>query len=88
MTAIIVAITGGSGVQYGLRLVQRLVEMQVDVHLIVSESARKVMSFEVDYDYESIIQSAKYLYDLDDIAADIASGTHINDGMVIVPEGL
>ncbi len=44
--AISVAWTGASGAGYGLKLVQVLLQQQVDVHLMVSDAARVVLATE------------------------------------------
>lgn len=43
-----VAITGASGVQYGLRLVQCLIEAQAQVLLLISRAAQVVIATETD----------------------------------------
>ncbi|MFV2015632.1 MAG: flavoprotein, partial [Candidatus Heimdallarchaeota archaeon] len=70
---LIVAISGASGVQYGLRLVELLIASDIEVDLVVSDSARKVMNLELDFDPQSIINSATQVYDTKDIGAKIAS---------------
>ncbi len=82
---LIIAISGASGVQYGLRLVELLIASGNEVDLVVSESARRVMELEIDFDPNPIINSATQIYDTNDIGAKIASGTHPSDGMIIVP---
>jgi 4-hydroxy-3-polyprenylbenzoate decarboxylase len=82
---IIVGISGASGVQYGLRLVEILISKNCVVDLVVSNGARKVMELELDFDPYPIINSATQVYDINDIGAKIASGTHPSDGMVIIP---
>ncbi len=82
---IVLGITGGSGAQYGLRILEVLRSLGHDVDLVVSNGARKVMELEVGGDWESRLSVATVEYDLGDIAAPIASGTNQNDGMVIAP---
>ncbi len=82
---IVLGITGGSGAQYGLRILEVLRSLGHDVDLVVSNGARKVMELEVGGDWESRLSVATVEYDLGDIAAPIASGTNKNDGMVIAP---
>ena len=82
---LILALTGGSGVQYGLRLLQVLHQQNHIIDLVVSNGARKVMEVEVGKDAMQILTLADHTYNNDDIGAKIASGTHPNDGMVIVP---
>jgi len=47
---IIVGMTGASGAAYGLRLIQRLVEADVCVHLLLSDAARVVLKQECALD--------------------------------------
>lgn len=82
---LIVGITGGSGAQYGLRLIEVLVELGHQVDLVISDGGKKVMELEVTSDYSSILDLATEQYDIKDIGAPIASGTHPNDGMIIIP---
>ena len=82
---IVLGITGGSGAQYGLRILEVLRSLGHDVDLVVSNGARKVMELEVGGDWESRLSVATVEYALGDIAAPIASGTNQNDGMVIAP---
>ncbi len=48
MSGVSVALTGASGLQYGLRLVQTLAEAGETVHLLVSDAARVVAGLETD----------------------------------------
>ncbi len=82
---IILAITGASGIQYGLKSLETLVKLKHEVHLVVSDGAKKVMQIEYTGDYNALLDLAHYNYDLKDIGASIASGTHKNDGMIISP---
>lgn len=47
--AIALAITGASGAQYGLRLLERLVAADRDVQLMISKAARIVIGTETDW---------------------------------------
>lgn len=82
---IIVAISGASGVQYGLRLIDVLSDLGHQVDVVISDGARKVMSYEIDYPFQSILERATAQYDIHDIGAAIASGTHPTNGMIIAP---
>lgn len=48
MSRVSVAITGASGIPYGLRLVQALAAADEEVHLLVSEAGRAVAGLEAD----------------------------------------
>lgn len=82
---IILAITGASGIQYGLRTLETLISMDHEVNLIVSESAIKVMDVEYGENFNEVLRLATLTFDQNDIGASIASGTHKNDGMIISP---
>ena len=79
----IVALTGASGQIYGFRLVERLAKV-AEVHVIVSESAKKTMEVE-GVSLEDLKRHAYRLYDDGDITAPLSSGTFRHDGMVVAP---
>ncbi|ODS43067.1 MAG: aromatic acid decarboxylase [Candidatus Altiarchaeales archaeon IMC4] len=77
---IIVAVTGASGVVIAKRVLESL--SGHEVHLIVSENAKKVMKYErVEID-ENLCKKS---YSENDMAALIASSSFAVDAMVIVP---
>lgn len=94
-----IAITGASGVIYGVRLVEVLVEKKIPLYLTVSSSGAVVLKEEMDLDlgkreeWESRLM--KYLgpssrglihyLDERDLAAPISSGSHKIRGVVICP---
>lgn len=82
---LIVAMSGGSGAQYGLRLIETLRKQNHDVDLVVSDGARRVLDLEVGGNYDRILNQATEIHEISDIGASIASGTHPNDGMIIIP---
>lgn len=95
MKEIIVAVTGASGAQYAIKLLQALVDKGCRVHLTISEAGAKVLKHEMEIDIDLNDFSAVALtcrttaqisyYHYDDIAAPIASGTFPVDAMVIIP---
>jgi 4-hydroxy-3-polyprenylbenzoate decarboxylase len=83
---IIVGISGASGPHYGVRLVEVLREhTDVEIHLILSRGARATIEFEMERDPDSIVELAHVVHDERNLAASIASGTFVTDGMVIAP---
>jgi len=82
---IVVGISGASGVQYGIRLLQALREKGCITHLIITDSARKIMEIETDFQPEDVERLASYVYAPWDFAAPIASGSHPIDAMVVIP---
>lgn len=90
----IVALTGASGVIYGVSLVRNLLARGDEVHMVVSEPACLVMKQELGWDLEDppemrlrqyFTEEKLFLYNNSDIAARLASGSFITDGMVIIP---
>lgn len=94
---VVVAITGASGVVYGQRLVEVLVESDIDVHLTISDSARIVakheLGLEIDLEDFSLSQllpdrelkrGVEYHY-YKDFMTPIASGSFRTRGMVVCP---
>jgi 4-hydroxy-3-polyprenylbenzoate decarboxylase len=78
----IVAITGCSGIRYGVRLLE---ELEGEKELIVSEMGKKVLEQETDLGYEDMDDMAEEVYEDDDLFAPPASGTHKVDAMIICP---
>ncbi len=94
MPKYIVALTGASGVIYGINLTAELLSRGFEVHLICSDAARLVMEQELTWVFDSSLEVTlnKYLpegklffYTNDAIASSIASGSFLIDGMVIIP---
>ncbi|AGK60236.1 polyprenyl P-hydroxybenzoate and phenylacrylic acid decarboxylase [Archaeoglobus sulfaticallidus PM70-1] len=84
MKKIVVAITGASGQIYGLRLLQKLKELDVETHVIVSNPAIITMKYE-GVDLEDIKDLSDHFYSTSDISSRLASGSFKHDGMVIAP---
>ena len=90
---IIVAITGASGTILGERLVKNLVKIRDEtnlireIHLIISESAKKVAEYEGfdEYGIKNLMSIADYCYMEDEIDAKIASSSYTIDAMVVIP---
>ena len=82
---IVIGISGASGAQYGIRLLEVLSEMDIDTHLVLTEAAKKIIAVETDYASEDIEDMATAVYDEKDFTAPIASGSHPFEGMIIAP---
>jgi flavin prenyltransferase len=82
---IAVGISGASGVQYGVRLLQVLQEKGSITHLVMTDSARKIIEIETSSSPEEVAKLASFCYASDDFAAPFASGSHLFDGMVVIP---
>ena len=83
---IIVGISGASGVLLGYRLLQALKNNPaVETHLVVSEGAVRNVALETSLLMSEVEDMANIVYSNANLAADIASGSFVTDGMVIVP---
>jgi flavin prenyltransferase len=82
---IIVGISGATGPQYGIRLLQVLGELGVETHLVLSHASRRNIALESDWAAEDVERLAFRCYDVDDVGAAIASGSFLTDGMVVAP---
>ncbi len=77
---LIVAITGASGVIYGLRLIEILREKKIKYFCMVSDAAKKIISHEVGGS-ELVVKCIEE----NKIDAEPASGSSRMDGMIIIP---
>jgi flavin prenyltransferase len=83
---LVVAITGATGVVYGIRLLERLREVPgIETHLVVSAPGKRTILEETDYSLRDVEALAHHVHDNRDIGAALASGTFRTAGMVIAP---
>jgi len=83
---IIVGITGASGAIYGLRLLERLRNLQnAEIHLIVTRSGEKTLYLETGRMAADVKQLSDFSYPIEDISCRLASGSYPTDAMVISP---
>ena len=82
---LIVAITGASGVIYGVEMLRVLKELGQETHLIVSDAACKNFAIETEYTLDEVKAMASAVYDNRDIGAAVASGSFRTRGMIVAP---
>ena len=82
---IIVGITGASGVIYGVRCLQLLKQTDYETHLVISGSGKRNIELETPYSFDQVVSTADFVYDHRDVAAPIASGSFLTEGMVVAP---
>jgi 4-hydroxy-3-polyprenylbenzoate decarboxylase len=83
---LIVAITGATGVIYGVRLLQALRELpDVQSHLLISEAGVLNLHQELDFNRKDVEALADVVHNVRDVGASIASGSFQSDGMIIAP---
>ena len=82
---IIIAIAGASGVIYGVRILKLLQETEYETHLIISEAGRTNIAIETDYAPDDVAAMADVVYDNKNVAAALASGSFLTQGMIVAP---
>jgi 4-hydroxy-3-polyprenylbenzoate decarboxylase len=85
MKRLVVGITGATGAIYGIRLLEFLSKSDVETHLVVSTSAEKTIRMETSWTLEQVKALATFTYDMEDVGADISSGSFQAEGMVVIP---
>lgn len=84
-TRLIIAITGATGVAYGVRLLQVLQNTSVETHLLVSEAGVLNLHQELDMKRKDVEILADVVHQVRDVGASIASGSFASSGMIIAP---
>ncbi len=82
---ILVAITGATGVLIAIKLLKVLKEKKISTELIISKAAELVLNTETELSISDIIDLASKTYDVNNLEAPPASGSHKLDAMIIVP---
>jgi len=81
----LVAITGTTGVDLAVKLLKTLREKKIEITLIISKIAEKIIEIETDYKISDIRELANNNYDVDDLLAPPASGSFKIDTMIVIP---
>lgn len=82
---LVVAITGASGVIYGIEMLRVLKELGQETHLILSEAAGLSLSLETKHSIDDIKSLAPVVYSNKDVGAAVASGSFRTRGMIVAP---
>ena len=82
---LVIAITGASGVVYGIRALEVLKRLGVETHLVLSEWGEKTIRIETDRDGDYVRSLATKVYDDSNMAAPVSSGSFRTDGMAVIP---
>ena len=83
---VIVAISGATGVIYGIKLLEALQNNKIcEIHLLITPWAERIIESETNFSVKQVKNYASYYYEINDFDAPIASGSFKTDGMVIVP---
>ncbi|WP_027893991.1 UbiX family flavin prenyltransferase [Calidithermus chliarophilus] len=83
---VVVGLSGASGMAYATDLLQTLRRLEgVEVHLVMSQGAKRVLVEEMGKNPEEVEALAHAVHRSQDIGAPIASGSFRTLGMVVVP---
>lgn len=82
---LVVAITGATGVIYGVELLRVLRQLGEPTHLILSEAAGLNLSIETEYSLDDVRALADVVYSNKDVGAAVASGSFRTRGMIVAP---
>ncbi|MGZ8272580.1 MAG: UbiX family flavin prenyltransferase [Burkholderiaceae bacterium] len=86
MRRLIVAITGASGAIYGVQLLRRLrAASDIETHLLLSAAGVLNVHHELDMKRGDVEALAHAVYNVNDIGAEVASGSFATAGMVVAP---
>lgn len=83
---LVVAMTGATGAVYGVRILQVMQQRQDwETHLVISTAGILNLKHELNIKRQALYDLADATYDINDIAACIASGAFKTEGMIIAP---
>ena len=81
---LIVAITGATGVVYGVELLKLLRDTRIETHLVMSAWAARTLLHETDYTKEDVSRLASKVYSVNDMGAAISSGSFLTCGIITI----
>lgn len=82
---IIVGISGASGLQYGIKALELLKPLDIDVHLVLSPGAERTAVLECGIEADAVRSMAGVVHSPADLGAPIASGSFPAMAMLVVP---
>lgn len=82
---LVVGISGSSSPIYGIRTLEALAAGGVETHLVISRGAKRTIALETTWTIKKVQALASVVYDEQDMAAAISSGSFRTDGMVVAP---
>jgi len=85
MKRLVVGMSGATGAIYGIRLLEVLSNTEIETHLVISKAAEKTIRMETPWRVKQVKELADTCYDPRDVGANIASGSFLTEGMVVIP---
>ena len=81
----VVGISGATGFQYGVKALELLRPLDLEVHLVISPGAEITRAMETSYTQKDVHDLADVVHSVKNIGASIASGSFRTLGMLIAP---
>ncbi|MGB8454055.1 MAG: UbiX family flavin prenyltransferase [Anaerocolumna sp.] len=91
MKRLIIGITGASGSVLSKRLLSYLAGTEAELHIVATDMGKKVFEYETGVSWDLFIDTLQkdkthiFVYDNNDMFANVASGSFVTDAMMIVP---
>lgn len=85
---ILIAITGASGVIYGVELLKALKELNIETGLLISNPGKIVIEYELDESLDEIKALSDYYFESEEIDSSVNSGSFRFDSVVIIPASM
>lgn len=91
MKKVVVGITGASGSIYAKRLIEELVALGIETHVMATTTGESVFEYETDLVFREWIEglSGRYphliRHEINNLFAGVASGSHKFDAVIILP---
>lgn len=82
---LIVGMTGATGAIYGIRTLEVLRDTPIETHLVMSTWARKTIVAETGRNPDEVAAMADFIYEEDNQAARLSSGSFLTGGMIVAP---
>ncbi len=81
----LVAITGATGVDLAVKFLKTLKEKNIEIELIISKIAEKIINIETNYKISDIRNLADKNYEVDNLLSPPASGSYKIACMIVIP---
>ena len=82
---LVIGMSGASGSILGIKLLESLKKAGVETHLIITDTAKKILEHETGRKVKDVENLASRVWDNSDLFASVASGSFKTDGMIIIP---
>lgn len=82
---LVIGISGASGAQIGVRLLEACRALDIETHLVISKAGEITLTQETRHSVAEVKALAAHIYKAGDIGAAIASGSFATMGMIVAP---